>query len=136
MLPPRAGLVGRVALGPARLPGDQEGPSAAPLSRERASHPLPPASAGEGSLRVRETNFFSALLSVTEECARECEDAVDLLRFCQSFSFAAETLVKKACLGEAELSGSSHIRRGLFKVYRLLLKNAALLSALPLFLIT
>lgn len=124
MLPPRAGLVGRAALGPARLPGDQEGPSAAPLSRERASHPpLPAASAGEVALLVREANFFSALLSVTKECAKEVEDAVDLLRFCQPFSSAAETLVRKACLGEAELWGTSKIRRGLSKVYRTPFKN-------------
>lgn len=58
---------------------------------------------GDASLLVRDTNCFSALLSVTEERARECEDAVDLLRFWGSFSFVA-------CLGEAELAGASKVR--------------------------
>lgn len=112
MLSSQAGVVGRVALGQARLSRDQEGPrevaagsSAAPLSGERASHPSPlqPEPAGEASLLDRGTNFSSALLSVTKERVWECEDAVDPLRFCESFSFAVETLVRKTSLAEVEL---------------------------------
>lgn len=66
---------------------------------------------GEASLLIAGTNFFSALLSVIEESARECEDAVNLLlQFCESFSFVVETLVRKACLGEAELSRTYKVR--------------------------
>lgn len=50
---------------------------------ERSSHPSPvlPEPAGEATLLVWGTNFFSVLLSVTEERARNLEDAIDPPRF-------------------------------------------------------
>lgn len=99
MLSSRAGLVGRVALGQARISRDQErcafvGGASLPILLLRCP------SARRGAVAVcLGTNFFSALLSVTEE--REFEDADALLRFCESFPFALETLMRKACLREA-----------------------------------
>lgn len=91
MLSLRAGLVGKVAWGQTRLSRDQEGPrevaagpSAAPLSGERASHPSPLREPQGGRPPVRGSGFASAWLSVPQERARECEDAVDLLRVCDS----------------------------------------------------
>lgn len=135
--PSRAGRVGGVALGQARLPGDREGPRGTERCAFVRGARLPSSAAGArtgGGPPRSGDNFFPASLSVTKGCARECEDAVDLLRFCQHVSLAAETSVRKACLGEAELSGTSNVRRGLFKVPRLLLKTAVLLNASPLFL--
>lgn len=121
MLSSRAGLVGRVALGQARISREQErcafvGGASLPILL-RCPSPR------RGAVAVcLGTNFFSALLSVTEE--REFEDADALLRFCESFPFALETLMRKACLREAELSGTSKVKVcGLLKANHLFLKK-------------
>lgn len=94
----RAGLVGGEALGQARVSRDPEGPrevAEAPRRasvRERASPSfLAAAGARRGVAAGSRGNLLSAELSVNEERARECEDAVDLIRFCDSFPIALET---------------------------------------------
>lgn len=120
MLSPQTGLVSRVALGQARLSRDREepreaaaGPGAAPLSGEFAS-PSFFSTAGasrEGVAPYCGDKLLSVVLSVIEESARECEDAVNLLlHFCESFSFVVETLVSSCLLGEAELSRTYKVR--------------------------
>ncbi|KAG8518730.1 Anthrax toxin receptor 1, partial [Galemys pyrenaicus] len=64
--------------------------------RELVSPSLSAAERAEEAPRsVGWTNVFSDLLSVTEKC----EDAVDLLRFCEPFTFALQTLM---VVGEAQ----------------------------------
>lgn len=73
-----------------RDPGGPRGAAAAPrcASVGERSSPSFAARARRGVAAGSGKNLLSALLSVTEEHARECEDAVDLTRCCESFPFA------------------------------------------------